>query len=87
MHTAHKERAVVVVQFFIFTEVFIEERLACLRVHICHPIREYIQRRSHVIVAVVRTLTGAPPFTLMNLFTRERQPVDATFMKKPSVIA
>lgn len=87
MHTAYKERAVVIVQFFIFAEEFIEERFACLRVHICHPIREYIQRRSHVSVGVVRTLTGAPPFTLMNLFTRERQPVDATFMRKPSVIA
>lgn len=69
MHTAHKETAMVIVQFFIFAKVFIEERFACLRVHICHPIREYIQKRSHVSVVVVRTLTGAPPFILMNLFT------------------
>lgn len=58
-----------------------------LRVHICNPIRENIERRSHVNVDMVRTSVSAPLLTLVNLFTQGRHPIDAIFMRKTSVIA
>lgn len=81
------ERAVVIVQFFIFIQVFIEEMIVFLRVHLCNPIREYIQKRSHINVDMVRTSVSPPLSTLVDLFTRDRRPIDAIFMRKPSIIA
>lgn len=76
------ERTVVTVQF-IFIKVFMEEMIVFWRVHICSLIREYIQRRSHVNVSTMRTFISAPLSTLTNLFTQERCPIDAAYVRKP----
>lgn len=86
MHTVRVERTVVIVVFFTFIRVFIEEVIVFWGVHTCNPLRKDLRRRSRANVNMATSIS-APPLTLMNSLTQERLPVDATLMRKPSGIA
>lgn len=85
IYIVYVERVVVIVQFFVFIKVFLEEMVVFLRVRIFIFIGEFIQRRSYVNVNMVRILVSVR-FSIFTNFIQERYFIDVSFMRKFLVI-